>query len=801
MESELVLFNLSPGRKLEDLADAMGLYAKYLPVVRRCEDEPFVSHLRNVHRALAETDEWQEYFDPATWINTLRDSVGFDFEDRQIRSDPAELSFSVIDQHVRLSPFKLKLSCVRCGATLSGELGYDTQIFDQETIKQFAGYLAHFLSDVVQHPDRRLSEIEITAADELLRSLADLNQTTIEIAPESINKTVHELFEAQVSKTPTAPALVSEDQELTFEELNTRANQLAHWLRRRGVGPDVCVGLCMERSAELIVGMLGILKAGGAYVPLNPDHPQERLEIQLRESQSLLLVTDGGQKLDFAGETFDLQRDGAMLAAESGDNPQPAATAENLVYVIYTSGSTGVPKGVAVRHRNLANYTQSILQLLEVDRPLAFATVSTISADLGNTCIFPSLVSGGCLHLISYDVAMEGALLSGYVAKRPIDVLKIVPSHLSALLAAPHHDILPRKYLLLGGEALSWELVDRISQTNPACKIINHYGPTETTVGSLTFGVKPNEVSTHSLTVPIGQPIANTSVYILDRHLKPVPTGVAGELYIGGAGLADGYLNQPIETAARFVLNPFSDKPDARLYRTGDLARYLPEGDIEFLGRIDHQVKVRGFRVELAEIETVLLMHNEVREAVVVAEAATTENQRLVGYVVASASKPPGIDELRTFLGRRLPAYMIPSTFVFLKTMPLTPNGKIDRASLPSPDDARPGLQRLFVAPRTPIEKELAGIWAELLKLNEVGVEDSFFELGGHSLLATQVVSRMRKTFNCEIPLRSLFESPTIAQLAQQIAASRAIESERLLAEIEKLSDEEVETMLKTKEP
>ncbi|HEX5602928.1 MAG TPA: amino acid adenylation domain-containing protein, partial [Pyrinomonadaceae bacterium] len=642
MDSEFSLFNLSSGRTVEDLANAMGLYAKYLPIVRRCEDEPFVSHLRNVHTALAEASEWQEYLDPST----LRDSVGFDFEDRQTRYDAADLSFTEIDQHVWLIPFKLKLSSERSGATLFAALYYDTQVFDRATVKVLAGYFQRLVSNVLQHPERRLSEIEMMDADELLRSLPH----GAEIAPDSINKTVHELFEAQAARTPAAPALVSGDQELTYEELNTRANQLAHLLRRRGVGPDVRVGLCMERSAELILGLLGILKAGGAYVPLNPDHPQERLEMQLRESQSLLLVTNGGPKLDF--ETIDLERDHTMSAAEPIDNPQTITTADNLVYVIYTSGSTGVPKGVAVRHRNLVNYTQAILQLLEVDRPLAFATVSTISADLGNTCIFPSLVSGGCLHLLSYEVAMEGDQLRDYFARRPIDVLKIVPSHLSGLLATQTDGgILPAKYLILGGEALSWDLVRQISHLDHSCRIINHYGPTETTVGSLTFAVDDeNDAGGYSATVPIGRPLANTLCYILDRWQRPVVPGVVGELYIGGAGVAAGYLNQPAETATRFVQDPLEH--GARMYRTGDLARYLIDGNIEFLGRADHQVKVRGHRVELGEIEAVLAAHPGVRQAIVTARRDESEDVRIVAYIVG-ASMPH--DELRVSLRKKLP--------------------------------------------------------------------------------------------------------------------------------------------------
>ena len=794
-ESEFLLFNLASGRKLEDQADAMGLYAKYLPIVRRCEDEPFVSHLRSVHKALIDAEEWQEYFDPASSANALRDSVGFDFEDRQKSYNAGDLSFSVIDHRVCLSPFKLKLSCVRSGATLSSELYYDTQVFDPETIKQIAGYVQRFLLNVLKHSERHLSEIEIQDADELRQLLDSLNQTTVEIAPEPINKTVHQLFEAQAARTPAAPALVSGDQELTYEELNTRANQLAHLLRRRGVGPDVCVSLCMERSAELIVGLLGILKAGGAYVPLNPDHPRERLERQLTESHSLLLLTNSGsQGLNFAGEMIDLQRDGALLAVEPKDNPQLTATADNLVYVIYTSGSTGVPKGVAVPHRNLVNYTQSILQLLHTDRPMAFATVSTISADLGNTCIFPALLSGGCLHILSYDVAMEGDLLRDYFAKHPIDVLKIVPSHLFGLLASQTDGgILPTKYLILGGEALSWDLVQRISHLDHTCRIINHYGPTETTVGSLTFSVDDKSAASYSATVPIGRPIANTRCYILDRAQRPVVPGVIGELYIGGAGVAAGYLNQPAETATRFVQDPLAAEYGSRLYRTGDLARYLVDGNVEFLGRADHQVKVRGHRVELGEIEAVLAAHPDVRQSIVIARRDQSDDLRIIAYVVGA---PISHDALRAWLRKKLPEYMLPSAFVFLKTLPLTPNGKLDRAALPAPEDVRAGLQSDFAAPRTPVEEKLAGLWAGLLKVMTVGVHDNFFDLGGHSLLATQVVSRMRKEFQVEISLRSLFESPTVAAMAEKIEKATADDTARLLRELDQLSDDEADRLL-----
>lgn len=795
-ERGFVLYNLSGNRKLEDLAGALGLYAKYLPIACHCKDESFVGHLRRTNSALNEADEWQDYFDPAA-SGSIADSVAFDFEERQVQYDAGTVSISVIDQYVCLSPFKLKLSCVRSGATLSARLYYDQQVFEGKAVKQFAGYFQRFLSSVLENPQRNLGDVEIIDATEHHRLLVDLNQTASELDPKfSASKSIHELIEAQVSRTPDALAVVHENQQLTYEQLNSRANQLAHFLRRRGVGSDVCVGLCVDRSAEMIVGILGILKAGGAYVPLNPDHPHHRLAMQLVESNARILITSGAQDQEnsFGGETIDLDRESAALERESKQNPSTTTSLENRVYVIYTSGSTGVPKGVSVRHGNLINYTQFILRRLNVDRPLTFATVSTVSADLGNTCIFPALVSGGCLHVIGSEASMESDLLRNYFIKHRIDVLKIVPSHLSALIATQTDgQILPTRYLILGGEALAWDLVQGISRLEPSCQIINHYGPTETTVGSLTFTVDDQRVSQYSSTVPIGRPIANTRCYILDRRRRPVPFGVSGELYIGGAGVASGYLNQPAETADRFISDPFASDANSQLYRTGDLVRYLADDNIEFLGRADRQVKVRGYRVELDEIEAVLSACAGVRQAVVMLNGDDTESQRIVAYVVSAETSQ---NELRATLKQKLPDYMVPSVFVFLKSLPLTPNGKVDRAALPALEDCGSGLRRDFVAPRSPVEKELANIWSHLLKVKAVGVNDNFFDLGGHSLLATQLVSRMRKEFEMEIPLRILFETPTVAALAETIEKATADNTARLLAELEQISDDEAARLL-----
>lgn len=834
-QSDFLIFNLSEGRKLEDLTGALGLYDTFLPIRCHSEDVPFAKLWLAAAPGFEAGREWQDYFE----TDSTDGQVGFEFAERPAQLAASGLTFSILKHDVQHQPFKLKLSCTISGEVLAACLQYDARSFARDTVELFAGYWQRFVvaqvaqtsvcdslpevqskktqTEVYATQSKTKSQTEVCAtsigAVEILspaerrQLLFDLNRTETAF---SGNKCLHELFEEQVARTPAAIALVCNELEISYSELNGRSNQLAHELRARGVRPNSPVGLSLERGAEMIVGLLGIMKAGGAYVPLNPEHPNDRLAYQLAESQAAILITNSGAidpALKFEGETIDLQLHGELLAAQPQTNLATTTTPDHLVYVIYTSGSTGVGKGVATRHRNLVNYTEFVLRLLAVKEPLHFATVSTITADLGNTCIFPALVSGGCLHVLSYEVAMEGELFRDYVSRRPIDVLKIVPSHLQALLSSQADGtILPAKFLLLGGEAFSWELAERISQLNPSCQVFNHYGPTETTVGSLTFKLEAGKDTAASLTVPIGRPIANTRAFVLDKYMQPQPIGVAGELFIGGAGLTSGYLNQPVETAARFVSDPFSSFAGARLYRTGDMVRSLPDGSIEFLGRIDNQIKVRGFRVELGEIEAALSAHPAVQQAVVVGAAggdvkttaALASTQRLIAYVVFTVGKPPAADELRHYLQQQLPDYMIPSVFVSLRSLPLTPNGKVDRAALPAPDDARPDLQRVFTAPRNEIEKQLAGIWASLLKVDEVGVHDNFFDLGGHSLLATQVVSRMRQVLQTEIPLRSLFESPTVAALAEKIESARLDDTARLLAELEQLSDDEAERLLRT---
>ncbi len=460
-----------------------------------------------------------------------------------------------------------------------------------------------------------------------------------------------------------------------------------------------------------------------------------------------------------------LDADWELIAQQSDANPKSEVIPENLAYVLYTSGSTGQPKGVAIEHRQILNYLHAILDKLQLPTGASFATVSTFAADLGNTAIFPALCTGGCLHIVSQERATDPKALAEYFQRHPIDCLKIVPIHLASLLASNASDsILPRQCLVLGGEAASWVEIEKIQQEAPNCRILNHYGPTETTVGVLTYPVSSKQASYNSKTVPIGRPIANTQVYILDRHQQPVPIGVPGELHIGGASLARGYLNRPELTAEKFIFNPFNDKISTRLYKTGDLVRYLSDGNIEFLGRLDRQVKIRGFRIELREIETAIAQHRSVRETVVVAREDVPGDKRLVAYIVP-IQVPPTCRELRHFLLQKLPDYMVPNAIVVLSAMPLTPNGKVDRRALPAPDTSLSDSIS-FVPPRDQVEQQLQRIWSEVLQLSNVGVHDNFFELGGHSLLAVRLMAQTQQHFGKNLPLATLFKSPTIEQLA-----------------------------------
>src|SRR5581483_563581 len=760
----------STGRGYEELENAVGIFAKALPVLAKFEgDLRFAELVQQVRKSVGEATELQEHYAPGQGFGE-DEPICFECVELPAGEVHGDVRFEVVRQEAQLDRFKLKLVAERRGEELHLRFEYDRSRLEPSAVERMAGYFQTLLAAALAKPETAVSRLPLLSAAQRQQLLEQWNQTAADYPAQ---RCLHELFEAQAERTPERTAVRFEERTLSYRELNAQANRLSHYLRSLGVGPDALVGLCLERSAEMMVAVLGILKAGGAYVPLNADNPKPRLAQQL--AGAVALITESrlaSQMPDFAGKTLCMD-DPEPWAQQPASNPANHSKADHLVYVIYTSGSTGVPKGVAVRHRNLVNYAHFITRRLELERfpeGLQFATVSTLGADLGNTCIFPALISGGCLHVISYEVSTDSRRFAGYCERHRVDVLKIVPSHLQALLGGPEAGgVLPRQYLITGGESLTPKLMERIESFGPGCELLNHYGPTETTVGSLTLRLKEFGKRSGLSSIPIGRPIANTRVYLLDPHLEPVPVGVVGELYIGGAGVTAGYLNQPEKTAERFLADPFVQQAGARMYRTGDLARYLEDGNVEFLGRGDDQVKIRGFRIELGEIEAVLSQHAGVKQAAVLAREDEGGEKRLVGYVVPQREAAVSAEELRNYLKQQLPDYMVPAALVMLSKYPLNANGKIDRQALPAPEQSQ---TRTYVAPRTPTEEVLANIWAEVLRRDRISAEDNFFELGGHSLMATQIVSRVREHFKVELGLRVLFEKPTIAGLSEAILAA-----------------------------
>ncbi|MDB6124520.1 MAG: hypothetical protein JWQ71_3513 [Pedosphaera sp.] len=602
---------------------------------------------------------------------------------------------------------------------------------------------------------------------------------------------VHQLFEEQVTRTPDAIAVMFGREQLNYGEVNRRANRMAHHLQTLGVGPDVPVGICMERSIELVVGLLGILKAGGAYVPLDPAYPKERLALMLENSQAPVLITQ--QKLVPtlpANQCQIVCIDQPLSATSQEKNPAVKTTPENLAYVIYTSGSTGKPKGVAMGHRPLVNLISWQLKnspLGKGDKTLQFASPSF---DVSFQEIFSTWCSGGILMLVDEELRHDPPKLLRFIREEHISRLFLPFIALHQLAeSVSEHDCLPESLqeIVTAGEQLriTGKIVS-LFQRLKTCTLHNHYGPSEShVVTAFTLTGTPD---TWPALPPIGRPIANTQIHLLDDKLKPVPNGEPGELYIGGICLARGYLHRPELTAERFIPDPFSTETGARLYKTGDLAKYLPDGNIEFLGRIDHQVKIRGYRIELSEIETVLGEYPAVRECAVTAREDAPGQKRLVAYVVSQPNETLTLSDVRRFLSEKLPDYMVPSAYVFLDALPLTPSGKVNRLGLPAPDQSRPELDAQYVAPRNATEEKIAAIWCEVLNLKQTGVHDNFFELGGHSLLVAQVVSRIRETFKIELPLFSLFDAPTVATFAEGITSGRWSQDQPVVPPIKSLA-------------
>ena len=681
-------------------------------------------------------------------------------------------------------------------------LQYRSDLYAPATMRRFLGHLRAVLETAVENPAVRVSAIPLLGAEER-SALAAWNATA---TGEGRASTLVELFDVAASRAAGRVALVVPHgtgaggapgtTTFTYAQLDARANQLARHLRSLGVTTGTLVGVLLDRSGDAIVALLGILKAGGAYMPLSVDAPARRLVRQLAESGAAIVVSGGTltERLPSNVDVVALDRDAALLATLPEARLDSVARPDSLAYVLYTSGSTGVPKGVAVTHANIVHYARAISRVL-ADTPdaiagdafaelgtLHFGLASTLAADLGNTSLFPALSSGATLHVLGADITSEPARFAQYVRANPLDVLKITPNHLAALSAGQSAEsrgtLLPRKWLVLGGEALRPEVARGFVEAG-TCRVLNHYGPTETTVGVLTHEVTAESLASAQAlgaqTVPLGRPLANTHAYVVDADENEQPVGIPGELWIGGAGVTQGYLNRPALTAERFTTFH-----GLRVYRTGDRVRRLPDGTLEFLGRADDQVKVRGYRVELGEIEQALRGHPGVEHAAVILRQDSDAEPALVAYAVAkqagyavSHGDRPTSEKLREWVAAQLPEYMVPSAVVLLEQLPLTANGKLDRGALPAPG-ATTTAADAYVAPRTDTETKLAAIWAEVLKRDRIGATDNFLTLGGHSLLAIRVLGKISKTFGVRLPLRILFDAPTIEQLAQRIDAERA---------------------------
>jgi len=649
---------------------------------------------------------------------------------------------------------------------LNVRMEYSTDLFQSSTIVRMLGHFQTLLEGFVTDPERPISNLPLLMPDERRRLLAVSNGAARSYPS---HRCLHELFEVQVSKTPNAVAVASPSGQLTYLDLNRRANRLARRLRELGVVPSVLVGLCVDRSIEMVVGLLGVLKAGGCYVPLDPAYPKQRLSFILNDTKSPVLLTQQQILPALPAEAQGVlcldSEDLDLCGPEDDENTVGGAVPDHLAYVIYTSGSTGNPKGVMIEHRSVVNYVFGFSDHIRQDAPWAYAMVQPLTVDSSVSAIYPPLLSGGCLHVIPREVSLDSTALSEYFAQHPVDVLKIAPVHLSALLDGGHGErLLPRRRLVVGGEVSRRAWAEQLQSLSPQCKIFNHYGPTEATVGITTYEL--TEQASDGPMLPIGRPLPNTQVFVLDRANQPTPVGVSGELFCGGDCLARGYLNLPDTTRDYFVDGPFGFSSSTRLYRTGDLVRWLPDGNLEFLHRTDQQVKIRGYRVELGEVEAALGSHRDVSDAVVTLQGHDSGSGRLVGYAVPRAGQSLKTAQLRTFLQKKLPRYMVPSLLVVQSDLPRTPHGKVDRRALRAPDQEQLETRPPTIGPRDELEARLTAIWETALGLHPIGPQDNFFDLGGHSLLAVKLFRQIEKVFGRPIPLSSLFEAPTIEAIA-----------------------------------
>lgn len=762
----------------------IGLFINTLPVpIKISETELLIPWLKKIQSQQIEAQnyEYSSLVEVQKWSEIPHDLPLFEsilvFENY-----PVDITLSKIATEMKIETrdsvestnYPLTIS-IAVNEQLFLEILYNPNRFDDGTITRLLGHWQNLLEQIVANGEQPLLEFSLLTVAESHQLLVEWNETE---AKYPTDKCIHQLFEEQVATNPDVVAVFLEGEQLTYRELNEKANQLAHYLQTLGVKPEVLVGICLERSLEMVVGLLGILKAGGAYLPLDPSYPHERLSYMLADAGvPVLLTTEAllSSLPEHQAKVVCLDRDWGVIDSQSQKNLASEVRPSNLAYVIYTSGSTGKPKGVMVQHHSLVNFTKTAIAKYEIsvgDLVLQFAS---ISFDASAEEIYPCLSGGGTLILRTGTMLGSVNQFLKHCQEWGITILDLPTAYWQQMvveLAAKRATLFESlRLVIIGGERVSPDLV----KTWQKCQgnypqLVNTYGPTESTVVAIAHTITTDAAITQE--IPIGRPIGNTQIYILNPHLQPVPIGVPGELYIGGAGLARGYLNQPELTATKFIPNPFS-KSELRthksevLYKTGDLARYLPDGNIEFLGRLDNQVKIRGFRIELGEIEVSLSQHPRVQQTVIVAQ-----EDHLIAYVIPSSEKVPSVKELQDFLRENLPYYMIPSNFVFLESFPLTPNGKINIKALSTENILKPERKKVVNKPLTELEKRLIAIWCEVLSVEEISIDDNFFALGGHSLMIVKLFTRIHQAFEVELPLQTLFDGPTIKDFAQKLAST-----------------------------
>jgi amino acid adenylation domain-containing protein len=687
---------------------------------------------------------------------------------------------SLINIDFKTTRFDLELHLWKCGEDfrssdggnwedtegLRGVIVYNTDLFEPATIDRMLSHFKTLLTGIVANPDCRIANLPLLSEIELNRLIVEWNHTQVN-RPET--KCIDRIFETKVQQYPDAIALNFANDRLTYQELNSRSNQLARHLQKLGVGAEILVGICIPQSIDTIVGLLAILKAGGAYVPLDPSYPQERLNFMLEDARVAVLLTQADsidRFQDFTNPIVLIDNDWEIIDLERADNLEGDTNSDNLAYVIYTSGSTGQPKGVAVTHKAIQRLVcnPNYIKLEPYDR---VAQAANISFDAATFEIWGALLNGAELVAIDREVMLSPREFALHIRERKIDVLFLTTALFQQIARDVPQAFETLKYLLFGGETVDVRWVNKIIKHGAPQHLIHVYGPTENTTFSTYYDV---DLSYSIASLPIGRPITNTQIYILDPYLQPLPIGVTGEIYLGGDGLARGYLDRTELTDRFFIHHAFNALLNTRLYKTGDRARYLPDGNIEFLGRTDHLVKIRGFRIELSEIEAVLNQHPAVSENVVIVAENVPDDKHLVAYIVLDRQQmpTPEVQICLQYLKQKLPAYMVPTAYIFLESLPLTPNGKVDRAALPTPDLIN-YHDRDYVAPRSQVEELLTQIFAKVLGKEHIGIHDNFFESGGHSLLATQLMSRIRDNFQIDLPVRNLFEAPTVAQLAKYI--------------------------------